>query len=233
MASSNCADGNEAINNDGLETQLTRNPALSVATPLGQGKKSSNPYRLTQQSQTKRGVDMTMTIKKPMIRKAAFFLVAAVLLPAIQPAFGAGPARIADVGLTSAGALMGQVVDSQGKPVANSPVEIAAAGRKPTLATTNDQGYFAVNNLSAGVYVASAPGTSKMVRVWSPRTAPPAASQGVLLVQPELTARAQSKDGKGSKGGGGLMNCNWKCIAIGVGIGGGLAAIIDYNPSGS
>lgn len=168
-----------------------------------------------------------MTMKTFTKRMAACYLAAALLVPAFQPAFGAGPSRITDVGLTNAGVLVGQVVDNQGKPVANSPVEIAAAGQKATRATTNESGYFAVNNLSAGVYMASAPGTEKMVRVWSPRTAPPAASQGVLLVQPELTARAQGKDGKGSKGAG--FNCNWKCMAIGVGVGAGLVAILDYN----
>lgn len=133
-----------------------------------------------------------MTTKRFTQRLAAFYVLAAILVPTFQPAFGAGPGRIADVGLTSTGALVGQVVDNQGKPVANSPVEISASGKKATLATTNDQGYFSFDRLPAGVYVAATPGTAKMVRVWAPRTAPPTANKGVLLVQPQATARAQS-----------------------------------------
>ena len=134
-----------------------------------------------------------MTKMERTTRMAAFYLVGAILLPVFQPAFAASPRQISDVGLSITGNLVGQVVDGRGKPVANSPVEITASGRKPVLTTTNELGYFSVDNLRAGVYVASAPGIAKTVRVWAPRTAPPAASDGLLLVQPERTARAQDQ----------------------------------------
>ena len=123
-------------------------------------------------------------------RSAALYLIGALLLPTIQPAFGASQGRIADVGLTSTGRLVGQLVDNQGIPVTNSKVELAKSGQKATLVTTDEHGYFAIDNLPAGVYVATAPGTARMVRVWAPRTAPPAASDGLLLVQPETTLLA-------------------------------------------
>ena len=151
---------------------------------------------------------------------AAFYVIAALVLPSVQTAYGASNERITDVGLTSTGRLVGQLVDSHGKPVANSAVQIAKTGEKPALARTDAAGYFAVDNLQADVYVASAPGTARMVRVWAPRTAPPAASEGLLLVQPENTVRAQN---------GGLFANPWLTILILGGIGGGIAAVIANN----
>ena len=164
-----------------------------------------------------------MTKLKFTNRVAAFYLVAALLLPTFQPAFGAFPGRISDVGLTRTGSLVGQVVDNSGKPVANSAVEITASGQKAALATTNELGYFSIDNLQAGVYVASAPGTAKMVRVWAARTAPPAASDGLLLVQPEHTVRAQ--------GARSFLRAHWLKIAIGLGIAGGVMAIAANDAS--
>jgi hypothetical protein len=153
---------------------------------------------------------------------ATLFLIGALVLPTMQPAFAASPGRIADVGLSGTGRLVGQLVDTQGRPVVNSAVEISKTGEKPTLATTNELGYFAVDNLQAGVYVASAAGTVQMVRVWAPRTAPPAASNGLLMVQPENTVRAQA---------GLFGNVGLTVVLVGLGIGGGIWAIVANNPS--
>lgn len=167
-----------------------------------------------------------MTKMKRTNRIAAFYLVGAILLPAFQPAFGASPGPIFDVGLSSTGSLVGQVVDDRGKPVANSPVEIAASNRKAVLTTTNEFGYFTVDNLRAGVYVATAPGTAKMVRVWAPHTAPPAASNGILLVQPERTARAQN-----GYPGQQFLQTHWKKLALGLAIVGGVVALAQIDAS--
>jgi len=151
---------------------------------------------------------------------AAVFLMAALFLPTIQPAFGASQGRITDVGLSDTGRLVGQLVDTQGRPIRNSSVELAKRGEKAALATTNELGYFAVDNLQAGVYVATAPGTSQMVRVWAPRTAPPSASNGLLMVQPETTVRGFTA------AGGGI---NWWTVGIVGGIVGGIVAVVANN----
>lgn len=137
-----------------------------------------------------------------------------------------------DVGLTNSGALVGQVVDSLGKPVANTPVAIGAQGKVPTEATTNAQGYFTVNKLPAGVYVAATAGSAQMVRVWAARTAPPAASKGLLLVESQDVARANlghggNKAGGKGKGAGGFVRDHWVKLAIGAGIAGGIIALVD------
>jgi len=159
-----------------------------------------------------------MTNPKFTKRVAAFYLMAALFLPTFQPAFGASPGRITDVGLSSAGRLVGQLVDSQGNPVVDSTIEIAKIGEKPAAAKTNARGYFAVDNLQAGVYVASAPGTATMVRVWAPRTAPPSASDGLLLVQPENTVRAQN--------GGQFLQAHWVKLLVAGGIVGVIVAVV-------
>jgi hypothetical protein len=62
-----------------------------------------------------------------------------------------------------------------------------------TVATvkTNESGAFAIAGLPGGVYAISSGKATGLVRAWSPQTAPPSASQGVLLVPSDLTVRGQ------------------------------------------
>ena len=111
---------------------------------------------------------------------------AACLCMLAAPALAAPPApqRLAptDVALRDGGVLVGQLVDGQGAPLPAAMISIQSQGRPVAEAKTNDQGEFAVNGLKGGVYEIAAPGHQGAYRVWAPRTAPPAASNGVLLV---------------------------------------------------
>ena len=50
------------------------------------------------------------------------------------------------------------------------------------FAQTDQAGQFALANMSGGVYELQTPASSGVYRLWAPRTAPPAAEEGVLLV---------------------------------------------------
>ncbi len=117
--------------------------------------------------------------------------------------FGATPevqvkqpaSQVKDVELSVAGTLTGQVVDQQGNKLANVPVTFAQNGNQVAEAITNDAGEFSVSGLAGGAYqVASINGLTHY-RAWSAETAPPAASQGILLVAPQSVVRGQCASG--------------------------------------
>ena len=88
----------------------------------------------------------------------------------------------ADVALSADGVLVGQVVNAQGAALHQVPVSIAQDGREVIRVVTDAKGEFAVRGLRGGVYQITTPGRQGTYRVWAPRTAPPAASKGLLAV---------------------------------------------------
>ncbi len=123
-----------------------------------------------------------------------------------QVAQAAGPrvvqtSRIADVALNSAGTLHGQVLDAQGIPQANIKVALARNDQRATHVTTDAAGAFVVAGLTAGVYEIRTEHGSSVCRVWAPRTAPPSAQAGVLVVNNQHVVR-----GFGGRGGHILAN---------------------------
>ena len=88
----------------------------------------------------------------------------------------------ADVALADGGVLTGQVVTAQGAPVAETPVAVTLQGREVVRVATNADGMFSAPGLKGGVYEVSTPGSRGVYRLWAPRTAPPAARQGVMIV---------------------------------------------------
>ncbi len=116
------------------------------------------------------------------------------LAQAARPSF-MPTARIGDVALTSAGQLRGQVLNAQGLPQSHVKVSIGQLNQQPTLVSTDEDGRFTVQELSAGVYQVQTSHGSGTYRVWAPRTAPPSAQLGVLLVHDGQIARAYSSQG--------------------------------------
>jgi hypothetical protein len=100
-------------------------------------------------------------------------------------------ARVADVALTSAGELRGQVLNAEGLPQSQIKVLIGRSNQQATFVSTDDDGRFTVRGLSAGVYQVQTSHGSGIYRVWAPRTAPPSAQLGVLVVDDSQIARAQ------------------------------------------
>ncbi|HID77329.1 MAG TPA: carboxypeptidase regulatory-like domain-containing protein [Planctomycetaceae bacterium] len=98
---------------------------------------------------------------------------------------------IADLMLHEGNTLVGQVVDAQGKPLADVPVSLRVAAGELAAGKTNAQGYFAFRGLRSGVYQIAIPAGVAMYRVWAPGTAPPAAQPGAMLVADGQTVRGQ------------------------------------------
>ena len=96
-----------------------------------------------------------------------------------------------DVGLHKSNTLIGQLVNEQGIPQVKQKVSLVQKNRLLVTATTDKNGYFAFSNVSAGTYNVVAPKAQGICRVWAPKTAPPAAQPGLLLVDGKGAIRAQ------------------------------------------
>ncbi|MGE0759153.1 MAG: hypothetical protein AB7F89_26770 [Pirellulaceae bacterium] len=110
------------------------------------------------------------------------------------PAQTAAP-RIVDVSLAEGGVLQGQVLNVSGTAQAGSEVKILRGQEVVARTTTDQQGAFSVSGIKGGVYLVSTAGSTGVVRAWAPRTAPPSAVQGILLVPDNEAVRAQLGNG--------------------------------------
>lgn len=104
-------------------------------------------------------------------------------------------AKLSDVALQENGVVLGQVVDAQGIAVAMAPVAISSGGKEIARTQTDSTGKFSVSGLKGGVYQVAAAGQQGVYRLWAPRTAPPAAQQGLMVVSQGNLVRAQSVPG--------------------------------------
>jgi hypothetical protein len=98
---------------------------------------------------------------------------------------------IRDVKLVDEGVLAGQLLGQSGNPIADETVFLADS--KQVIATTKtcEDGTFKLRGIQSGSYGIGSHQTSSLVRVWSPGTAPPAASKEILLVVTGQTVRSQ------------------------------------------
>jgi len=96
---------------------------------------------------------------------------------------------VRDIALQPSGTLQGQVLDTQGAPQAGVPVAVAQDGQVIATAKTDQQGRFQLADLRAGVYELQTPMGSSVYRLWAPRTAPPSAQDGILLVNGDNVVR--------------------------------------------
>ncbi|NOY42612.1 MAG: carboxypeptidase regulatory-like domain-containing protein [Planctomycetes bacterium] len=113
-----------------------------------------------------------------------------MLVPQAAFAVPAG-AKLSDVALHENGVVFGQVVDAQGVAVAMTPVAIASGGKEIARTQTDSTGKFSVSGLKGGVYQVAAAGHQGVYRMWAPRTAPPAAQQGLMVVSQGDLVRGQ------------------------------------------
>ena len=89
---------------------------------------------------------------------------------------------VIDVTLHDGGTLRGQVVDAQGKPLAGSPLSIRQIDREVARVVSDQSGYFQATGLRGGMYQILAGEAAGVYRLWAPRTAPPSAQPGALVV---------------------------------------------------
>jgi Carboxypeptidase regulatory-like domain len=90
---------------------------------------------------------------------------------------------ISDVALQPGNVLQGQVVDSQGQPVAGAPVSLLAQQQEVAKATTAADGSFQVSGVRGGVYRVVTFQGDGTYRAWPQDAAPPAAKPKIVLTQ--------------------------------------------------
>jgi len=101
------------------------------------------------------------------------------------------PSTPKDITLLADGSLKGQVVDAQGIAQATTKVAIVKDSQLVTIVTTDANGEFRAENLSGGVYQIGTDKSSGVYRLWTSRTAPPAAQNAALVVSDASVARGQ------------------------------------------
>lgn len=135
-----------------------------------------------------------MTVTKFSRRLAMFMAMVGLCLP--TQLLAATPTTntpvVVDVALEDGGVLQGLVVSPQGTPKTDTPVALLNGEQELGAAKTDQAGRFAFSGLRGGVYQLATADSNGIVRVWSPRTAPPSAQQGVMLVSGEGVVRGQA-----------------------------------------
>ena len=104
-----------------------------------------------------------------------------------------------DVVLQDQGVLNGRVVDARGLAMPHTPVSLQSGGKEVVRVVSDESGKFQAAGLQGGVYQVASTGHQGVYRLWAPRTAPPAAAQGLSIVsQPVDVVRGQYGPGPGN-----------------------------------
>jgi hypothetical protein len=142
-----------------------------------------------------------------------------------------------DVIASANGELRGAVVNRDSAPAASAKVVLSTVSGKETQeATTDASGRFLFSNVRPGMYTLAVNGTAgqsqSIARVWTPQTAPPAASPVALVSLRDENARANDVvRGQGvvvdetvvdeDDGGGGLFGGGGAGLLLGTALVGG------------
>jgi len=135
-----------------------------------------------------------MKLPKWFKREIIIAACCAMLVPAplAQAAFDDQTPTASDIELLPGGVLRGQVLDVEGTARQRMLVTIHHSGRQVATAVTDRTGSFALTGLRGGRYEITAGQAFGSYRIWAPRTAPPCARPGVLLVVGEGRLRGQT-----------------------------------------
>jgi len=106
-------------------------------------------------------------------------------------------AAIQDVRLHADGALVGQVVTSEGQGVADRLVTLHLANRQVASVKTDRNGYYRISGLRGATYQVATQNGTGIYRAWAEDTAPPTAQDGVLIVEGCNPVRGQYGPGTG------------------------------------
>jgi hypothetical protein len=120
---------------------------------------------------------LALSIVGILVPRPAVILAAQVESGARQP-----QTVLVDVALAGHGRLQGQFLDANGQPITDSTVQLHNGRALIAQAKTDAGGHFQFENVQGGVYAVVSPQASTGIRAWAPNTAPPSASQGILLV---------------------------------------------------
>lgn len=116
---------------------------------------------------------------------------------------------VADVALGHGGLLIGQVLSTEGRPLADTPVAVLYEGREIATAVSDANGRFAVSGLRGGSYSIVAGDTPGAFRLWAAGTAPPAAGSLAMVVVGNRVVRGQCRPGCNYGPVGGLLRNPW------------------------
>jgi len=127
---------------------------------------------------------------------AAIACVGTICPPSLAAEAGSTPAAepasmAKDVALRPGGVLVGQVTDQQGAVRAGTPVSIWQNEREVVTTATDANGIFAAQGLRGGQYQVLTPQGQALYRLWAPETAPPAATDSVVVVTGQDLVRGQ------------------------------------------
>lgn len=134
---------------------------------------------------------------RSMQRAAAALACVGLLMPQGAIAAPVAPQQVAkkvvsqDVALRKGGVFVGQLVDAQGKALAGSEVALIHGKDIVVRTKTDKNGVFAAKGLRGGEYRVAAAGGQTNYRLWAPKTAPPAASNGALIVTGDAVVNGQ------------------------------------------
>lgn len=102
------------------------------------------------------------------------------------------PAAI-DVAMNAGNKISGRVYDAAHQGVANAPVLIHQGKVEVAKTVTDAEGRFEFANLKGGAYLISSNNGHGLFRLWTQKSAPPAAHDQVLLVSQAIVIRAQNQ----------------------------------------
>jgi len=89
---------------------------------------------------------------------------------------------VIDVALQQGGTFQGQVLDSQGLPLANTKVSLVQNEVEVASTVTDADGRFSASGLRGGIFVVIAGQGAGVYRLWAANTAPPTAQASALVV---------------------------------------------------
>jgi len=101
------------------------------------------------------------------------------------------PTTCVDIVLAPGGVLSGQVRDDQTAPCGDRELVLMQVGQETARTITDAQGMFQISGIRGGAYVVSAGAMNVDVRLWTEGTAPPSASNALLLTVPNDVVRGQ------------------------------------------
>ncbi|MCH5375675.1 MAG: carboxypeptidase-like regulatory domain-containing protein [Planctomycetes bacterium] len=98
---------------------------------------------------------------------------------------------VSDVRLDPQGTLRGQLVNLQGQPVADQPLELHRGGQTIARASSRADGEFVFQRLPAGVYQIRLGSYAAACRAWTADAAPPSAQSRLIMLSEPITVRGQ------------------------------------------
>jgi hypothetical protein len=141
-------------------------------------------------------------MKSLLLVRAAFALAAVGLVVPTQMLTAADPVaitsrsqvpKVGDVELGQGGSLHGTIVDEQGRPLSAARLSVWRHGRVQGQVQSDARGAFAFSGLRGGVYQVVSPKGATLVRAWAHDTAPPSASQALVIAPTDEVIRGQQR----------------------------------------